>query len=99
MVAAAAPEIMKLKAVDDTCVDVPKADVSKASKKEYLDKLSELIVNGYVLNTAQNRELVNRILEVQRESRSSESKDSSECDDMPSYQKALMEYGLLLLNF
>ena len=98
-VVAAALEIMKLNSVDDTCADVPKEDASKATKKNYLDKLAGQIVNGYVLNTAEHKELANRIMGEQRDSQSAESVDFNECDDMLSYQKALMEYGLLVLNF
>lgn len=90
---------MKLKSVDDTCDDVPQADASKASKKKYLDELAGQIVYDYVLNIDQNKELANRIMGEQGQNQTGELEDSSECDDMLAYQKALMEYGLLLLNF
>ena len=96
-VVAAALEIMKLKSVDDTCDDVPKPDASKGSKKEYLEKLAGQIVNDYVLQISQNKELVDKIVGVQENS--SESSHSNDTDDKLSYQKALMEYGVLLYNF
>ena len=96
-VVAAALEIMKLKSVDDVCEDVPTLDASKASKKEYLDKLAVQIVNDYVLHISENKELADKIVGVQGDS--PESSNSNESDDMLSHQKALMEYGLLLYNF
>ena len=96
-VVAAALEIMKLKSIDDVCEDVPKSDASKASKKEYLDKLSIQIVNNYVLHISENKELADKIVGVQGDIPDSSNANGS--DDMLSYQKALMEYGLRLYNF
>lgn len=98
-VVAAALEIMNLESLDDTSEAVPKADASKVAKKRYLEELAGQIVNDYVVNTARNLELVNRIVGEQSQNQSAESEDSNQCDDMLSYQKALMEYALLLLNF
>ena len=89
-------EIMKLNSIDDICVNIPQADASKASKKKYLDELAGQIVDDYVLNTDRYKEIANRIMGDQGQTLD---EDSSECDDMLAYQKALMEYGLLLLNF
>jgi len=98
-VVAAALEIMKLNSMDDTCGDVPQADASKASKKKYLEDLAGQVVAEYVLNIGQNKQLANRIMGEQGQTQGEELEDSSECDDMMAYQKALMEYGLLLMNF
>ena len=89
-------EIMKLNLIGDICVDIPQADASRASKKKYLEELAGQIVDDYVLNIDQNKELANRIIGDQGQTQAGE---SNECDDMLAYQKALMEYGLLLLNF
>jgi len=89
-VVAAALAIIKLNSIDGSFVDLPLADASKASKRKYLQELASQVVDGYVLNIDQNKELANRIMEG--------GEDSNECDDMLAYQKALMEYGLLL-NF
>lgn len=97
-VVAAALDIINLESLDDTFEAVPKADASKVAKKRYLEELAGQIINDYVVNSAQNLELVNRIVCEQSQNQSAESEDSNQCDDMLSYQKALMEYGLLL-NF
>lgn len=89
-------EIMKLNSIDDICVDIPQGDASKAAKKKYLEELAGQIVDDYVLNTDRYKEIANRIMGDQGQT---QGEDSSECDDMLAYQKALMEYGLLLLNF
>ena len=93
----AALEIKTLNSIDDICVDIPLADAPKASKREHLQKLAGQIVDGYVLNINQNKELANRIMGEQAQTQGGE--NSNQCDDMLAYQKALMEYGLLLLNF
>ena len=95
-VVAAALEIMKLKSIMLVRIS-KKADASKASKKEYLDKLAVQIVNNYVLHISENKELADKIVGVQWDS--PESSNSNESDDMLPYQKSLMEYGLLLYNF
>lgn len=89
-------EIMKLNSIDDICVDIPQGDASKAAKKKYLEELAGQIVDDYVLNTDRYKEIANRIMGDQGQT---QGEDSSEWDDMLAYQKALMEYGLLLLNF
>ena len=99
---AAALEIMKLGSVDDTTEDEPDSDANNASKREYITKLAGQIVDEYVLNTARYEELAKEIAEsnaVGNQKANEASKDSSVCDDILSYQKALMEYGLLLYNF
>jgi len=98
-VVAAALAIMKLNSIDGIFVDLPLADASKASKaskRKYLQELASQVVDGYVLNIDQNKELANRIMGDQGQTQGGE--DSNECDDMLANQKALMEYGLLL-NF
>ena len=78
------------------------SDANNASKREYITKLAGQIVDEYVLNTARYEELAKEIAEwnaVGNQKANEASKDSSVCDDILSYQKALMEYGLLLYNF
>ena len=91
-----AMEIMKVNSVDDICVDITQADAPTAFQKKYLEALAGQIVNDYVLNTDRNKELPNRIIGDQEQT---QGEASSECDYMLAYQKGLMEYGLLLLNF
>ena len=60
---AATLKILNLNAIDDPCDAGSKADAPKALRKQYLEKLACQIVTDYVLNTAQNVELANRIVE------------------------------------
>lgn len=61
-VVAAALEIMKLNSIDGIFVDIPLADASKTSKRKYLQELAGQVVDGYVLNINQNKNLANRIM-------------------------------------
>ena len=55
---------MKLKSIMLVRIS-KKADASKASKKEYLDKLAVQIVNNYVPHISENKELADKIVGVQ----------------------------------
>lgn len=63
-VVAAALAIIKLNSIDGIFVDLSLADASKASKRKYLQELASQVVDGYVLNIDQNKELANRIMET-----------------------------------
>lgn len=52
---------MRLYLVDGICVDVPHID---ASKNKCIEELTGQIVDKYVLNFDQNKELANRIMGV-----------------------------------
>lgn len=98
-VIAAALEVMKIGSIDDNCDQVPNAQQSNAAKREYISKLAGQIVDEYVLNTTRNGELAKSIAELDVSESQPVSQPESKQDDVLSYQKALMEYGLLLFNY
>ncbi|KAK3731074.1 hypothetical protein QZH41_012180 [Actinostola sp. cb2023] len=104
---AATLAVMGIGSVDDECHDVPKAEDSKSSKADYLFKLASKVVDDYVLDGSGNELLAKSLVDDEQDMSSTDVRDTSSTDesaskfqdDMFSYQRALLEYGLLLYNF
>lgn len=104
---AATLAVMGIGSVDDECHDVPKAEDSKSSKTDYLFKLASKVVDDYVLDGSGNELLAKSLVDDEQDMSSTDVRDTSSTDesaskfqdDMFSYQRALLEYGLLLYNF